>query len=117
MDRETDSDKNPSGGSPWPIFVALGVTLSEVGVLFGIRSVTVGGLLLFVGTVAGILRESGYIVRPERAVGVQGVALVGIGLALTAVNQAGSTVRGQSITLAGAISLLAVPLWLAYART
>lgn len=114
MNDRFNANDSSAEGSPWPILVALGITLSEVGVLFGIRPLSVGGLLLFVSTVAGILRDSGYMTRPERAVGIQGIALLGIGLALIAADHIGSTIRGQSITIAGAISLLAVPLWLAY---
>src|SRR6056297_3336550 len=47
--------------SPWPLFVALGLTLSEVGIIIGIFAVAVGGLLLLGGSVAGILKESGYV--------------------------------------------------------
>lgn len=47
--------------SPWPLFVALGVTLSEVGIIIGIFAIAVGGLLLLGGSVAGILKESGYV--------------------------------------------------------
>lgn len=47
--------------SPWPVFVALGLALSEVGIFIGIFAVAVGGLLLFAGSVAGILKESGYV--------------------------------------------------------
>lgn len=61
--------------SPWPMLVALGFVISEVGVVLGFFPVTVGGLLLFGGTVAGILSESGYVERPWRS-------LVGIGTIL-----------------------------------
>ncbi len=47
--------------SPWPLFVALGFVLSEVGIIVGIFSIAVGGLLLFGGSVAGILKESAYV--------------------------------------------------------
>ncbi|WP_136716322.1 DUF7541 family protein [Halorientalis salina] len=47
--------------SPWPLFVALGVALSEVGIIIGIFAIAVGGLLLLGGSVAGILKESGYV--------------------------------------------------------
>ena len=50
--------------SPWPVFVALGLAVSEVGVFLGVFPVAVFGLLLFVGSVAGILTESGYAQRP-----------------------------------------------------
>ena len=66
--------------SPWPLFVALGVVLSEVGVVLGLFPVTVGGLLLFGATVAGILREAGYIRRPAAALAVLGIALAAVGL-------------------------------------
>lgn len=46
--------------SPWPVFVALGLTLSEVGIIVGVFTVAVGGLLLLGGSVAGILEEAGY---------------------------------------------------------
>lgn len=50
--------------SPWPVFVALGLALSEVGVILGVLPVAVGGLLLFGGSVVGILRESEYVAEP-----------------------------------------------------
>ena len=67
--------------SPWPVFVALGVVVSEVGVLLGLFPVAVGGLLLFGGTVAAILRESGYVGRPWLALASLGVVLGGLGTA------------------------------------
>lgn len=116
MADELEPTDQHHGASPWPIFVALGVAISETGIFLGIRPLSVGGLLVFVGSVAGILQESGFIAHFERAVGVQGVALTGIGLALISVNQTGSTVRGQSIIIAGATCLIAVSLGLAYTR-
>jgi phosphatidylglycerophosphate synthase len=68
--------------SPWPLFVALGVVLSELGVLFNALSVAVGGLVLFSASVVGILRESGYartLWRPTAALGVL-FGLVGVAL-------------------------------------
>ncbi len=62
--------------SPWPLFVALGLALSEVGVFVGLFPVAVFGLLLFGGSVAGILTESGYTERPWPT-------LIGLGLALS----------------------------------
>ncbi|MBX0294659.1 DUF7541 family protein [Haloarcula nitratireducens] len=50
--------------SPWPVFVALGLTLSEIGVFIGLFPVAVFGLILFGGSIAGILTESGYAERP-----------------------------------------------------
>jgi len=62
--------------SPWPVFVALGLALSEVGVFVGLFPIAVFGLILFGGSVAGILTESGYAKRPWPT-------LVGVGAILT----------------------------------
>jgi len=60
--------------SPWPVFVALGLALSEVGVFIGLFPVAVFGLILFGGSIAGILTESGYVGRPwPTLLGVGGV--------------------------------------------
>ena len=65
--------------SPWPVFVALGFVVSELGVVLGFFPVTVGGLLLFGGTVAGILSESGYVRRPWRSLAGFGVIAIAFG--------------------------------------
>ena len=111
-----ESNANPSRkkASPWPPFVALGLALSEVGVFIGLRSVSVVGLLLFVGTVTGILTESEYISRPARAASVQGFGLISIGIVLIFQNQTGTTVRGQSIVIAGVLCLVGVLLWVGF---
>src|SRR6056297_745503 len=70
--------------SPWPLFVALGITLSEVGIIIGIFAVAVGGLLLLAGSVAGILKESGYVERLWGSLLAFGVVLVAAGGALVA---------------------------------
>ncbi|MFB6120668.1 MAG: cox cluster protein [Halobacteriaceae archaeon] len=65
------SDQYPRA-SPWPLFVALGFVLSELGVLFNALSVAVGGLALFSASVVGIFRESGYartLWRPTATMG------------------------------------------------
>lgn len=69
------SDQYPTA-SPWPVFVALGLVLSEIGVFIGLFPVAVFGLILFGGSVAGILTESGYAERPWPT-------LLGVGVALT----------------------------------
>jgi hypothetical protein len=65
--------------SPWPVFVALGLAISEVGIVVGIFSVAVGGLLLFGGSVAGILKESGYVAQLWGSLLAFGLVLVAIG--------------------------------------
>lgn len=74
--------------SPWPLFVALGFAVLEVGVFMGVFPVAVGGVLLFGASVTGILRESGYVARTWRllaAIGV-GFGLLGVGLVATQVS-------------------------------
>lgn len=53
------SDRFPKA-SPWPVFVALGFVVLEIGLVVGFFPVAVGGVLLFGGSVAGILTEAGY---------------------------------------------------------
>jgi hypothetical protein len=65
--------------SPWPMLVAFGFVISEVGVVLGYFPVTVGGLLLFGGTVAGILSESGYVKNTWRSLVALGTFLVAFG--------------------------------------
>lgn len=68
--------------SPWPVFVALGLALSEIGVFVGIFPVAVFGLLLFGGSIAGILTESGYASRPWPTLLVLGGILAVAGVAI-----------------------------------
>lgn len=68
--------------SPWPLFVALGLTVSEVGILLDFFPIAVFGLLVFGGSVAGILTESGYTSRPWSTLLGFGVLLVVAGTAL-----------------------------------
>jgi hypothetical protein len=72
--------------SPWPMLVALGFVLSEIGVVLGFFPVTVGGLLLFGATVAGILSEAGYVSRPWRSLVAFGALLVAFGLVAVGLN-------------------------------
>lgn len=116
MSEDAAADSVNTGSSPWPMFIALGLVLSEIGVLFALRPVSVGGLLLFVGSVAGILAESGYVTQFTRSIGAQGIALVAIGSVLIFRDQAGITVRGQSIVIAGVLSLTILLLKIGYSR-
>jgi hypothetical protein len=72
--------------SPWPMLVALGFVISEVGVVLGYFPVTVGGLLLFGGTVSGILSESGYVEQTWRSLVVFGVVLLAFGALTVGLN-------------------------------
>lgn len=68
--------------SPWPLFIAVGLAIAEVGVFLDVVAFAVGGLLLFVGSVAGILNEAGYLATPWPFVGGLGMLLAVIGIAI-----------------------------------
>ncbi|MFB6130464.1 MAG: hypothetical protein ABEJ28_06560, partial [Salinigranum sp.] len=69
--------------SAWPMFVALGLAVSEVGVFMdGLYPVAVAGLLLFATSIAGILDESGYVATPWRTLGALGVVFLLAGVAI-----------------------------------
>jgi hypothetical protein len=113
--------------SPWPLFVALGLTISEVGIVLNLIPLSVGGLLLLVGTTAGIVQEAGYTDRPWGVLGGLGALLVLLGGILVATqitavdvgaivgtvtgaftgpNANGIVQRGVSVAFAGAVALL-----------
>lgn len=115
MDQGTGPDEKVS---VWPMFVALGVAVSEVGVVFGFLPLAVGGILLFEGSVAGIVHEAGYAEHPWRLLaGLGGLFVVAgalvvytqVGSAVGAalVDPNGVTLRGLAIAGAGAIAVAA----------
>ena len=77
--------------SPWPLFVALGFALSEVGIVLGIFPIAVGGVLLFGGSIAGILTESGYVTHLWKTTAYVGVGLLAIAAVLVLLQGAFST--------------------------
>ena len=117
--REVEED-GPTRVSAWPLVVALGLTVSEVGVFMGVYPLAVGGLVLFVASVAGITHEAGYTRRPWRLAGALGVVLVAAGVwmvstqvplavdpVVTAVERAdGIVLRGVSVVGAGVVSVV-----------
>ncbi|MFB6131605.1 MAG: cox cluster protein [Salinigranum sp.] len=90
--------------SPWPLFVALGIPISEIGILFGVFPVAVAGLLLFSGSLAGILRESGYVSTPWRSLDVIAVLLFVVGIAFV-FTQIHLVHRGYALLTAAALLL------------
>ena len=106
--------------SPWPVVVVLGIVLSEVGILFNLYPVSVTGLLLFTGSVAGIVAEAGYAARPWRLLVGLGAAFVVVGLLIVgsqvdgglasyldaAARDDGIVQRGYTVAAAGAIAAL-----------
>ncbi|GAA0288641.1 DUF7541 family protein [Halobacterium noricense] len=95
------SDAYPRA-SPWPLLVALGLVTSEVGVVFGLRPVTVGGLLLFIGSVTGILTESQHVTRPLRVIAMLSTLAAAGGLLLLRYD---TNFRGVSLLIAGSIGI------------
>ncbi|WP_396610268.1 cox cluster protein [Haloferax sp. S1W] len=91
--------------SPWPVFVALGIPLSELGLLFGIFPLAVGGLLLFCGSIAGMLKESGYVESTMRSLVVLSVILFAFGGAL-AFTEISLVTRGYATIAAAALLLV-----------
>lgn len=90
--------------SPWPLFVALGIPIAELGILFDIFALAVGGLLLFSGSVAGMTREAGYADTPWGPLVVLGFVLLAVGGAfiLTDLNL---QTRGTAIVVSGGLLL------------
>ena len=82
MDDETGLSDQYVRSSPWPLFVAVGLALAEVGVFVGIFPIAVFGLVLFGGSVAGILTESGYTSRPWPTLLALGTILAVAGVAI-----------------------------------
>ena len=84
MDDQSGLSDQYRMSSPWPLIVVLGLVFSELGLLFNVFAVAVGGLLLFVGAIAGIILESGYAERPWNLLAGLGAVLCVLGALLTA---------------------------------
>lgn len=112
MDEKPGLSERYRTASPWPVFVALGLTMGELGILFNVFSVAVAGLLLLAGSVAGMAKESGYAKTPWRVLGVCAVLLFGLGGALlyaeaqTGAGTAQLGERGQAVLVAATILLV-----------
>ncbi|MFW5964716.1 MAG: DUF7541 family protein [Natronomonas sp.] len=103
--------------SPWPVVVALGLVVSEIGILFGLYPVAVAGLVMFAGSVSGIVYEAGYVASPWRLLSGLGIVFVALGLALVSTQvdgglsaylaqtsvENGVTLRGFTVAATGAI--------------
>jgi len=93
--------------SPWPIPLVLGLVTAELGIVFGgaFLPVAVIGLLLFGGSVAGILRESAYVESIwASALGLAIIYGVGGGLVVT---QTSALLRGQAMLGAALVAVIA----------
>ncbi len=91
--------------SPWPMLIALGIVFSEVGIVLALFPVAVGGLVLLLGSIGGILRETEYVSSPWPVFFGLSVALVAVGMSLFSF--AGGTIS-QSLTISAADSSIAL---------
>jgi hypothetical protein len=111
MDETPGLSEQYRKASPWPLFIALSVPISEIGLFFDVLPIAVGGLLLFCGCLAGMLQEAGYIDTPWRALGVMALLLFGVGGAILSVNpQVGvdMTMRADAVLASGAVLVAGV---------
>ena len=92
--------------SPWPLFVAFGLAIFEVGIVWPLFPVAVGGLLLFVGSVVGVLRESGYVADPWKGLVAASVVCFAAGGVIAYFTTGSIRLRGLAI-LAGGVIVLA----------
>ena len=115
MDAEPGLSEQYRTASPWPLFVALGIPIAELGILFGLFPLAVGGLLLFGGSVAGLATESNYARTPWRALVVVSIPLFALGAAfiLTGLDlpDRGYAIVAAAVILvvAGVVGTLAAP--------
>ncbi|WP_121822713.1 DUF7541 family protein [Halostella salina] len=120
MDEEPGLSDQYRMSSPWPVLIAFGLAIAEVGIVWPLVPLAVGGLLMFVGSVVGILREAGYVESPWPLLSGFAVALVAIGVGLflysggaIAVNSVTESMRtpgsiglrGLAIAVAGVLAL------------
>lgn len=110
MDEQPGLSDQYRRASPWPIFVALGIPIAEVGILFNLLPVAVAGLLLFCGSVAGMTDEAGYASSPWRPLLALAVVCFGVGAAFLYVDPQfpatiGLAERGYAVIAAGVLIL------------
>ncbi|WP_394743009.1 DUF7541 family protein [Natronococcus roseus] len=83
-DRSTETEQPPTS-SPWPVLIAAGLVLSEIGILVDVLPVAIGGLVLLASSVTGFITESGHASSPwPLAIGF-GALFVVLGAGLYAV--------------------------------
>lgn len=111
MEEQSGVSDRHRKASPWPLFIAVGLGLAEVGVFLDLVSIAVGGLLLLVGSLGGIMSESGYATTPWPVIGGLGLILALVGIGLTALYPIGGGgaldlgFRAVSIAVAGLLCM------------
>ncbi len=108
MDEQPGLSDQYRKSSPWPLFVAFGLALFEVGIVMAeyLFPVAVGGMLMFVGSCVGILRESEYIHNPWKALVLSAGLSFVVGGALWAMTGGTTQLRGTAILVGGAVLLI-----------
>lgn len=118
----TDSSSTGVGeqfrrASAWPPFVAIGLAISEVGVVLNLVPVSIGGILLFGGSLAGILVDASITESPWPSLGAIGVVFGALGGVMWAsqlqqytlsrlfavANTNAIAMRGEAVVAAGAL--------------
>lgn len=105
MDEQPGLSDEYRKASPWPLFVAFGLAIFEVGIVWPLFPVAVGGLLLFVGSVVGILRESSYITDPWKGLVAASVVCLAAGGVVTYFTTGSIRLRGLAVLVGGVVVL------------
>ncbi|MXV64085.1 hypothetical protein GS429_18845 [Natronorubrum sp. JWXQ-INN-674] len=115
-DHSSATDRERPTASPWPVLIALGLALSEVGIVVDLFPIAVAGLVLFAVSVTGILAESRHIANPQSLATGFGLAFVLLGSVLyvlgtgslsvaAADDLTGLASRGLAIAVAGVVTI------------
>jgi len=107
MDEQPGLSDEYRKASPWPVFVAFGLAIFEVGIVMALFPVAVGGLLLFVGSVVGVLRESGYVADPWKGLVTASVVCLAVGAAIAFTTTDAVRLRGVAVLVGGVLVLFA----------
>ena len=94
--------------SPWPLLIALGLPLSEIGIILGLYPIAVGGLLLLLGSIAGILRETEYVRSPWPVFAGMSAVLVAVGIAVFVWIGGSVAFDGGPVIVGGSLALRAL---------
>lgn len=114
--------------SPWPPFVAIGLVVAEIGVVLNLIPLSVGGVVLFGGSVAGILWDASVTETPWPSLGLLGglFSVLGTGLwasqvqtySLSAVIAVATTngiaIRGAAVLVGGVLLIVGAVLGTVY---
>lgn len=108
MDEQPGLSDQYRKSSPWPLFIAFGLALFETGIVMAdfLFPVAVGGMLMFVGSIVGILRESEYIGDPWKGLVISSVVSFVIGGVIWLTTAGAIQLRGTAILVGAAVLLV-----------